>query len=90
MVSKNNIFVYLSLVILLITSSQIVAREMNSEAPAPLTQAINGNTTNEAKRVVFFRGHHLIRNLGRISRIGKVIFCNKCSTCNGLCGYCCV
>uniref|UniRef100_A0A3Q7J4M2 Uncharacterized protein n=1 Tax=Solanum lycopersicum TaxID=4081 RepID=A0A3Q7J4M2_SOLLC len=89
MVSKNNIFVYISLVILLIISSQIVAREMNSEAPAPLTQAMNGNTTNEAKGV-FFHGHHLLRNLGRIFRIGQVIYCNYCSTCNGLCGYCCV
>ncbi|PHT50535.1 hypothetical protein CQW23_10282 [Capsicum baccatum] len=90
MVSKNNIFVFLSLVILLIISSQIVAREINSEAPAPLTQAMmNGNDTIEAKGV-FFHGHHLLRNLGRIFRIGQVIYCNYCNSCYGLCGYCCV
>ncbi|KAG5569507.1 hypothetical protein H5410_059273 [Solanum commersonii] len=91
MVSKNNIFVYLSLVILLIISSQIVAREMNSEAPAPLTQAMIGNTTSEAKGVIF-RGDRfrLPKNLGKIIRHGKTILCNKCTTCKGLCRYCCV
>ncbi|KAM3357169.1 hypothetical protein P3S68_023883 [Capsicum galapagoense] len=89
MVSKNNIFVWLFLVILLIISSQIVAREMNSEAPAPVTQAImNGNNTVEAKGL--FHGHHLLKKLGRIFRLGKVIYCHHCNSCYGLCGYCCV
>ncbi|KAM3327322.1 hypothetical protein P3S67_002448 [Capsicum chacoense] len=87
MVSKNNIFVWLFLVILLIISSQIVAREMNSEAPAPVTQAMmNGNV--EAKGL--FHGHHLLKKLGRIFRLGKVIYCHHCNSCYGLCGYCCV
>ncbi|CAN4090793.1 unnamed protein product [Withania somnifera] len=89
MVCKTNIFVCLSLVILLIISSQIGAREMNSEAPSPLTQAMIGNNTVEATGVLL-HGHHLLRNLGRIFRVGKVIYCYYCSSCYGLCGYCCV
>ncbi|KAK4732924.1 hypothetical protein R3W88_025912 [Solanum pinnatisectum] len=85
MVSKN---IYLSLVILLIISSQIVAREMNSEDPASLTQAMIGNTTSEAKGV-FFNGRHVLKYLGKIFKFGKVIDCKRCKSCNGLCGYCC-
>ncbi|KAK4732925.1 hypothetical protein R3W88_025913 [Solanum pinnatisectum] len=81
MVSKN---IYLSLVILLIISSQIVAREMNSEDPASLTQAMIGNSTSEAKGV-----RHVLKYLGKIFKSGKVIYCNTCESCNGLCGYCC-
>uniref|UniRef100_M1D489 Uncharacterized protein n=2 Tax=Solanum tuberosum TaxID=4113 RepID=M1D489_SOLTU len=62
---------------------------MNSEVPAPLTQAMIGNTTSEAKRVAFL-GRHLRKGLGKIFKAGKTIFCNQCTTCKGLCDYCCV
>ncbi|KAH0735851.1 hypothetical protein KY285_011558 [Solanum tuberosum] len=59
---------------------------MNSEAPAPLTQAMIGNTTSEAKGVIL----HLPKTLGKIFKHGKAILCNKCTTCERLCRYCCV
>nr|AAL16782.1 SAR8.2 protein precursor [Capsicum annuum] len=85
MVSKNSIFICLSLIILLIMSTQIVARQMNSEASASLTQAMNGNNISETKKV----GRHLVKGLGKIFRAGKVIYCKTCKTCHGLCDYCC-
>ncbi|KAM3281189.1 hypothetical protein P3S67_028210 [Capsicum chacoense] len=49
-------------------STQIVAREMNSEASASLTQAMNGNNISETKKV----GHHLVKRLVKSSKLAKL------------------